>query len=160
MDIREAKLEDISEINHVESLSFSKEEAASESELKDRLNVYPKHFYVMVDGHKIIGFINGMVSDSKVPKEEMFENASLHNEDGDWQMIFGLAVHPDYRLRGVARSLVNHFIEKSKEEGRKGLVLTVKEEFTDYYSKFGFVDEGLSESQHGGDLWHDMRLTF
>lgn len=28
-----------------------------------------------------------------------------------------------------------------------------------YYSKFGFVNEGISESVHGNVTWYQMRLT-
>ncbi len=45
-------------------------------------------------------------------------------------------------------------------QGRKGLVLTCKEALIHYYAKFGFLDEGVSSSQHGGAVWHQMRLTF
>jgi len=30
----------------------------------------------------------------------------------------------------------------------------------DYYAKFGFVNEGVSNSVHGGVVWYQMRLTF
>ena len=28
------------------------------------------------------------------------------------------------------------------------------------YEKFGFMNEGISESVHGGAVWYQMRLTF
>ena len=29
-----------------------------------------------------------------------------------------------------------------------------------YYAKFGFVNEGESESDHGGAKWYQMRIVF
>ncbi|MBF1734277.1 MAG: GNAT family N-acetyltransferase, partial [Veillonella dispar] len=29
-----------------------------------------------------------------------------------------------------------------------------------YYAKFGFVNEGKSESDHGGAKWYQMRVEF
>jgi hypothetical protein len=29
-----------------------------------------------------------------------------------------------------------------------------------YYAKFGFVNEGVSGSTHGGVVWYQMRLKF
>ena len=29
-----------------------------------------------------------------------------------------------------------------------------------YYAKFGFVNEGISGSTHGGVVWYQMRLKF
>ncbi|MEA3423416.1 MAG: GNAT family N-acetyltransferase, partial [Bacillota bacterium] len=31
-----------------------------------------------------------------------------------------------------------------------------KEHLVHYYSKFGFANEGISESAHGGAAWYDM----
>lgn len=46
------------------------------------------------------------------------------------------------------------------EHGRKGLVLTCKDHLVHYYAKFGFENEGISESEHGGVRWNQMRLKF
>lgn len=45
-------------------------------------------------------------------------------------------------------------------QGRKGCVLTCKDKLIQYYETFGFENEGVSESVHGGVVWYDMRLTF
>ena len=49
---------------------------------------------------------------------------------------------------------------KELSQGRKGLVLTCKEKLLHYYAKFGFVNEGVSASTHGGVVWYQMRLRF
>ena len=41
-----------------------------------------------------------------------------------------------------------------------GLVLTCKKELVEFYEQFGYVNEGLSKSVHGGVSWYDMRLIF
>ena len=51
-------------------------------------------------------------------------------------------------------------IEDAKAQGRKGLVLTCKDHLVHYYAKFGFENEGVSESEHGGVKWNQMRLKF
>ena len=90
----------------------------------------------------------------------MYENASLHNEKGAWQMIFGVDTHPDFRKKGYAGQALMAMIEDARKAGRKGLVLTCKDRLVHYYARFGFVDEGISDSEHGGVVWHEMRLTF
>ena len=75
-------------------------------------------------------------------------------------MIFGVNTIPSERRKGYAGQLLQRAIEDAREQGRKGLVLTCKEEKISYYAKFGFVNEGLSESVHGGVPWYQMRLTF
>ena len=75
-------------------------------------------------------------------------------------MIFGVDTLPEYRGKGYAGILINKMIEMAKKENREGLVLTCKDHLVNYYAKFGFIDEGISESNHGGVVWHEMRLTF
>lgn len=108
----------------------------------------------------MIGFVNGMVTDDPDLRDEMYEDASLHNENSAWQMIFGVDTIPEYRCRGCAAALLNHVISEAKAQGRKGLVLTCKEKLVHYYAKFGFVSEGVSGSTHGNVVWYQMRLRF
>jgi len=62
-------------------------------------------------------------------------------------------VIPEYRNQGIAEQLMNHLIEASRLDGRKGVILTCKEKLIHYYSKFGFENKRVSKSQHGGSEW-------
>ena len=160
MKIRNATIEDLRSITDVEARCFPKAEAATEEDFEKRLNMYPNHFWLLEDDDTLVGFVNGMVTDEDMLRDEMFENASLHNEDGSWQMIFGVNTIPEYRRQGCAAKILNKVISDAKDQGRKGLVLTCKDKLVHYYEKFGFKNEGLSDSTHGGAVWYDMRLTF
>lgn len=105
--------------------------------------------------------MDGFVTDEADLTDEMYENAAMHNEDGAWQMIFGVNTLPEYRRRGYAGELLGCAIADARQQGRKGLVLTCKEKLIHYYAKFGFADEGVTDkSTHGNVVWHQMRLTF
>ena len=90
----------------------------------------------------------------------MFADASIHQPEGAWQMIFGVATHPEYQRRGLAAQVLERAIADVKAEGRRGLILTFKEQKLHYYAKFGFVNQGVSVSEHGGAKWYQMRLEF
>ena len=75
-------------------------------------------------------------------------------------MIFSVCTLPEYRRQGYAAWLLNRVISEAGDRGCKGLVLTCKENMIEYYSRFGFENEGLSSSVHGGAKWYQMRLTF
>ena len=75
-------------------------------------------------------------------------------------MIFGVNTLPAYRNHGYAGELLKRAIADAKDQGRKGLVLTCKDRLVHYYAKFGFENEGVSESTHGDVVWNKMRLTF
>lgn len=157
---RNAVLNDSGDISRIESECFPEAEAASEDSIVSRIKTFPECFYVIeVDG-AVAGFVNGCVSDEHDLKDEMYADSSFHNRNGAWQMIFGLAVKPEFQHRGYASDLMNYFIDFSKSDGRKGIVLTCKERLTGFYEKFGFEDEGFSDSTHGNVRWHQMRLVF
>ena len=82
----------------------------------------------------------------------MYENAALHDEDGTWQMIFGVNTLPAYRRRGCAGAVLERVIADARAQGRRGCVLTCKDKLVHYYEKFGFVNEGVSQSTHGGHI--------
>ena len=160
MLIRSATIEDLDAITAVEAECFPPTEAATRSDFKQRLAHDSNHFWLMFDEDKLIAFVDGFVTDHPDLTDEMYENASMHNEKGAWQMIFGVNTIPSYRQHGYAGELIRKAILDAKSRGRKGLVLTCKDKLIHYYASFGFVDEGISESVHGNVVWHQMRLTF
>ena len=161
MNIRKAHMADLEAIARMELLCFPEAEAATIESFEKRIAVFGDSFWLLEDENKnLIGMINGMVTDESILRDEMFEDASLHDPNGAWQMIFGVETIPEYRNQGYAAMIMERVIEDCKTLGRKGLVLTCKDRLVHYYKKFGFVNEGKSASVHGGAVWYDMRLTF
>ena len=119
-----------------------------------------RNFWLMFDEGHLVAFVDGMVSNQKDLTDEMYVKAELHEEQGDWQMIFGVNTIPAYRRCGLAEQLLKRAIADAKAQGRKGLVLTCKDKLIHYYAKFGFENEGVSESTYGNVVWNQMRLTF
>ena len=160
MEIRHATEADIDALAAVEAACFPPAEAATREAIHERVARYGEHFWLLMDGDKLVSFIDGMVTDERDLRDEMFENTALHDEAGAWQMIFGVNTLPAYRRRGCAARLIERAIDDARAQGRKGLVLTCKERLVHYYAKFGFIDEGVCDSNHGGAVWRQMRLTF
>ena len=161
MKITYAEEKDIAAIAAAEAACFPPAEAATEQEFVERIKYYDNHFWLLYDADNLIAFVDGFVTDEPDLTDIMYENACMHNENGAWQMIFGVNTLPEYRKRGYACELIRRAIADARQQGRKGLVLTCKERLIAYYAKFGFVDEGVSErSTHGNVQWHQMRLTF
>ncbi len=160
MKIRYATIDDVEALSYIESECFPQAEAATKEDFAQRVKYYGNHFWLLFEGDQLISFVDGFVTDEADLTDEMYEKADMHNEDGEWQMIFGVNTLPNYRKHGYAGLLIEYAIKDAKEQGRKGLVLTCKERLIPYYSKFGFRNEGISQSVHGNVVWYQMRLTF
>lgn len=161
MFIRKATMDDVDAVAAVEAECFPAAEAATKEEFEERIKSYGNHFWLLFDeAGKLVSFVDGMVTDEKDLADAMYEQAELHKEDGDWQMIFGVNTIPSCRKKGYAAMAIRAAIDDAKKEGRKGLVLTCKDKLIHYYKTFGFVNEGISKSVHGNVTWYQMRLTF
>lgn len=160
MIIKTADGTELDKIAAIEDLCFPKEEAATKEIFAKRLAHYKNHFWLLYDNDRMISFADGFVTDIPDLTDEMYEKAEMHDENGKWQMIFGLNTLPEYRNKGYAGELVKRIICDAKRQKRKGVVLTCKEHLINYYAKFGFVSEGVSQSVHGGAVWYQMRITF
>lgn len=160
MNIRHAKMDDVKELARIEGISYPAAEGASEESIGKRVQAFPEHFWLLEEDGKIRSFINGMVTNVRDLTDVMYDDAGLHDENGAWQMIFSVVTDPDSRGRGCAGRVMEQVIADAKEQGRHGIVLTCKEHLLSFYSRFGFVNEGKSQSEHGGVTWYQMRLTF
>ena len=158
--IRYAKLEDLDAVTAAEAPCFPPAEAASRERIEARLKVFPKNFWVAEMDGRVIGFINGMACDRRTIIDEMFADANMHDDAGAWQSVMSIGVLPEYQRHGIAARLMQTLIDDARAAGRKGCTLTCKDRLIHYYAKFGYKDEGISASEHGGAVWYDMVLEF
>lgn len=158
--IRNVSASDLDVVTLVEATCFPQAEAAPKAALNERIAEFSESFFVAEHMGEIIGFVNGNVTNERVISDDMFANTALHNPEGLYQAIFGLAVIPSFQKQGIAAKLLHHLIADAKDKGRKGVILTCKEQLLPYYTGFGFNNIGVSQSTHGGSEWYDMILEF
>lgn len=158
--IRQAVADDITRIAEIEEKCFPAAEAASIKSFFERFMAFPECFLVAEVEGKVVGHINGCVTDSPKLEDALYHNTSLHQPDGPWQTVFGIAVLPEYQHQGIASALMGHFKSEAKARGREGVILTCKDEKIGFYEGLGFTYEGVSGSSHGSARWNDMILKF
>lgn len=154
--IRNAYAIDFDAIVKIEQLCFPYNEAASKNILQERFNVFPKNFFVLEIDHKIIGFINGNFTNSKVILDSFYHNANLHNPEGSYASVFGICVLEKYRGLGYGSMLLNEYCAMALREKKRAVILTCKEAYLSFYEANGFTCLGVSKSTHGNAKWYDM----
>ena len=124
--IRTATPADLDALDAIERECFPPAEAATREALAARLQQYPDHFWLLevpVDPHhaashptvpsptaphdmRIVSFVNGMTTDEPHLLDVMYDNATMHDPHGMWQMIFGVDTLPAFRRHGYAGTLL------------------------------------------------------
>ena len=160
-EFRNIKQNEAEEAAEIERICFPPNEACSKKHMKDRVAGIADLFLVVIDKEngKMAGFLNGLATDEVVLKDEFFTDAGLHNPEGKNIMLLGLDVLPEYRGQGLASEIMERYLKREQEVGRKRVVLTCLDEKVKMYEKMGYKDLGISGSVWGGEKWHDMEYV-
>ena len=128
LTLKKLSLEDINGLYEVSSLSL-KETWSLDAIEKESSNKFARYI-VCKDGDKVIGFIG----------------AWLIASEGQ---ITNIAVHPDYRQKGIGRKLLKSLIYSLKEEDCNAITLEVRESniiAKNLYKSLGFLSEGIRKN--------------
>lgn len=81
---------------------------------------------VAVEGEKILGHV-------------AFSPVSIAKSESDWFGLGPVSVWPERQRQGIGTVLINHGLQKLRDRGAGGCVLTGD---PDYYRRFGFIADG------------------
>ena len=130
MEIVLMKPEHVAPIAEIEKICFNDawSEKSIASELTNRLSLW----LVAMDGERLAVYVG---SQSVLGETDMMN----------------IAVHPDYRRRGIAEQLVVRLVEELKTRGNHSLMLEVRvsnEPARKLYEKLGFQQVGLRKNYY------------
>ncbi|WP_433942946.1 GNAT family N-acetyltransferase [Paenibacillus sp. SN-8-1] len=156
ISLRNVLAADLEQLLIIENTGFSKDEAATKEAFIQRIKLIPDTFIVAEQGGSIFGYINGPIIAQPYITDDLFKEISENPKRGGYQSILGLAVSREARGQGIAKLLIEKMEELAVKNGREGITLTCKHELISFYERFGFVNHGISESQHGGVSWYNL----
>ncbi|MFC3884977.1 GNAT family N-acetyltransferase [Bacillus songklensis] len=103
-----------------------------------------------------VGLVNGPVIETALITDDLFSDIKANPASGGHQSVLGLAVSPHFQKRGVASALLAHFEKEARENKRETITLTCKENLIRFYENYGYLNIGVSSSEHGGVIWYNM----
>lgn len=122
-----ADIEDVMEVE-VKSFNIPWSKQSFEDELKNNLALY---LVAKVDG-KAVGYIGAW---------KIFDEGHITN----------VAVHPDFRGRGIGKALISELLYLCEKDGILSFTLEVRESnlvAQNLYKSFGFVEEGKRKAYY------------
>lgn len=155
--VRKVQRTDVDACAELERVCYSGIEAATREYLAKRIEVYPDGFFVAEVKGVVVGMINSGATHKDDITDEELKNLIGHVRNGRNGVIFSVAVHPDFRLRGVAKKLIDHLIRTLEEKQKQRILLLCKENLVEFYASLGFGYSGRSASTFGGFTWHQMQ---
>jgi GNAT superfamily N-acetyltransferase len=91
--------------------------------------LFPEGAFMVLDDERVVAMASGVFVDYDIsePQHRMDDvvgphGMELHDPDGDWYYGIDIAVHPDYRGRGIARKLYDLRKQLVIDRGRRGII--------------------------------------
>lgn len=151
------KMTDLPTIMRIEQAGFSKEEAATEQAMAERIQLIKDTFIVARNERgTVVGYIVGPAFSERYLTDELYEEMVPNNQTDQYQTVLSLAVDPACHQQGLGSQLLTHLAETAKAQNRKAITLTCLEELVPFYETNGYQNEGVSDSTHAGEIWYNM----
>jgi GNAT superfamily N-acetyltransferase len=152
-----AQSADLTEIMTIENQGFTPEEAASETSMAERIQVISDTFITAKDdqGH-VLGYIVGPADNARYISDDLFDHTTPNDPTAAYQTVLSLAVHDDAQGQGIASQLLKELAKVAKVQHRQAITLTCLERLIPFYERNGYVNEGVAESDHAGEVWYNL----
>lgn len=156
MEITKATLKDLPEIIRIENLGFTPEEAGTKEQYQDRIEKLQDTFLVARIDEQVAGFVVGPAVKEKFVEDWMYENTPKNLPTGGNQIIFTIAVDPNFRGHSIGSKLLKAMEDNARKAQRESISLTSLEKNLPFYLKNGFKNLGVADSEHAGETWYNL----
>ncbi|WP_057003032.1 GNAT family N-acetyltransferase [Agrilactobacillus composti] len=157
---RPAEMQDLATIMTIEHSGFTDDEAATINSMHDRIERISDTFLEAVDEQgAILGYIVGPSFNQRYLTDALFDKTVPNKLSDQYQTVLSLVVQPQFRRFGVASGLLAQLAKVAQQQGRQAITLTCLKALVPFYERNGYQNEGVSSSEHAGEVWYNMVLT-
>ncbi len=94
----------------------------------DQAEVFPEGAFIARDGDRVVGIASGIfvdydLADIQHTLDDVLEDGiRSHDPDGEWYYGIDIAVHPEYRGRGIGKRMYELRKQVVRDFGRRGII--------------------------------------
>lgn len=158
MIIRQATLDDLSEIFMIENRNFNENERIEISVIKEYLEKTPETIFLIEDNDQVVAYCISVLSAEKVVTDQLFYNYFPCLDNKGYLIVLSLSIHPSYQKQGLGTMLLATLKDYCFHQSYFGIALTCHNYLIPYYEMNGFKEMGISQSTFGQEVWFDMLL--
>lgn len=155
-------------LRELELICFSDvdpDDLLTQDDVAEQAKVFPEGAYMVLDGDKVVGMGSGIFVDYDMTDLQHSLHdivgdhlGNAHNPLGEWYYGIDIAVHPDYRGRGIGRRLYELRKQVVRDFNKRGIIAGgVIPGYADHKHEMS-ADEYI-DAVVAGDLF-DPTLTF
>lgn len=134
--IRQATENDLATILGVENDAFPPGRQGTIETFKNRLNLNPAGFFVLIDNNKIVGFTTALITDEVHTISDLDKSDELlQKQDGNSYYLRSLAVMKKHQGKGLGRILIRKQMENARKLGKKYFHFTAARDVEGFYLK-------------------------
>lgn len=148
--------DDWATICRIEAENFSQQEASPPEDLQKRIEKLRDTFLVAEIDGSVAGYIVGPAVSQRYLSDNLFHEVSNNKEQGGFIILTSLSIAKEFQGQGVGTALLAALKDIAVSQRRQGISLTCHDYLIAYYEANGFIDEGESESTHGGTFWYNL----
>jgi GNAT superfamily N-acetyltransferase len=109
--------------------TVDRDDLISIAEIEIQAAVFPEGSFIVLDGDRLVGMASGIFVDYDIdePQHRMADvigenGADKHDSAGSWYYGKDIAVHPDFRGKGIGRRLYDLRKQVVKDYGKRGII--------------------------------------
>ena len=159
LKFRAAQPADLTPIMRIENAGFTPDEAATQTAMRARIAQYPDTFIVAEENDQVLGYIVGPAIDQRYLADDLFVEAQPNAASAQYQSVLSLAVSPTAQHRGLGSALLTQLKTVAAAQHRQAITLTCLKRLVPFYEANGYVNEGVSDSSHAGEVWYNLVLN-